>query len=155
MILRPAKAEEVAYVASRLRPADAREVTTATGLAPEVAFADVFKLADTIYTLRPHRTSDPAVLLGLSPESQDEARVWLVGTREVHKVSKDLLREAPCYLEAWAERYTLTNIVDSRNLLHIKWLTLMGFAFGDPRDIRGVPFYPITYCPKEALCVPL
>jgi hypothetical protein len=144
-IFRPATHREVEWIASRLRPEDRREIETVSGRSPEAVLPEVFSSTDHVFTIRAKRTDEPACLFGITPGADATAAIWLVATPEVRSVGRALLTEAHYWLRGWAELYTLINVVDSRNDLHLEWLETMGFLFGEPVEINDVPFLPIRY----------
>ncbi len=128
-------------MASRLRSEDRREIEHATGKASHEVLPLAVSLSAESYTFN---MQGPFCLFGVTddPKNAGYGVVWLVASDEVIRHARYLVKQAPLYLDRWASRYPngLHNYVDSRNLLHLRWLELVGFTLGEEIDIRGVPF---------------
>lgn len=58
---------------------------------------------------------------------------WLLGTDAVSHNRRTFLRQSMRWRAKLLERYdVLTNIVDERNIVSIRWLRWLGFAFSGP-----------------------
>ena len=73
----------------------------------------------------------PAGLFGACSSGEvDIGSVWMLGTDNLPKARRELLVEAPRWIELLHKVYpTLTNFVDERNTVAIDWLEAMGFEF--------------------------
>lgn len=144
----PATGEDAVWIASRLRPEDAREVQTATGTAPEVAVPRSLAVSRITYAIR-YTTGEqtdehPLALFGVAddPHAPGLGIVWLLGTRDIRKAWLALLQAAPYWLDKLSEGYPdgLHNLVDARNLTHLRWLKLTRFRNNGVVHLSGHPF---------------
>lgn len=77
-----------------------------------------------------------------------EGAVWMLGTDNLLKARRDLLAIAPRWIDFLHKVYpTLTNYVDERNEVAVRWLEAMGFEFPyvddfvTPDDVTFRRFY--------------
>ena len=109
-------------VASNLLPEDRREVEEGHGLDPMEEL-----------TLSVHRSScvwfevpngKTAGMAGVGPNGE----VWMLCTPAIHEYPITFAREAKRFIES-REEPLLWNIVDKRNIVHLKLLKFLGFKF--------------------------
>lgn len=141
LIVRPATLQEAEALGPRLRPEDKQEVETATGMtAGEVVPASLLHSHE-CYTVRLSPHEEPCVIFGMT----EDGLVWMLCTDDIRKAPLSILREARAWIDHWMSYCGyLWNLVDSRNTLHVRWLTLLGFTFGEPIDVNGFPFLPFS-----------
>ena len=86
----------------------------------------------------------PVAVLGVVPNG-DVGFVWLMATPDLQKIGVPFLRECMRVVQLYNDRYlVLSNFVDARNKLHIRWLRWCGFKFINKHKRYGVaqiPFY--------------
>lgn len=129
--VRPTVQADVEYVATRLRPADQREVQAATGaknaLLAATMSVDLSVPAITLVSPK----GEPVGLLGVVPlPGHSAGAIWLIGTNGLEDYAYRLLRYSRDVAEWLNQKYdVLFNAVDARNELHIKWLNWCGFTF--------------------------
>lgn len=156
ILVRPATHADAVWIGARLRPEDAREVRTMSGLGPETAVPKAYAASTSCFTARcvdassgsiaPGRPdADPCVIFGVTddPREPTVGCIWLLATPEIRRCSKAVLQESPYWLAAFLRRYPggLHNWVDSRNPLHIRWCRRVGFRFGRVMHHRGAAFH--------------
>jgi len=114
--------EAAIKVASNLLPEDRREVEEGHGLDPMEEL-----------TLSVHRSScvwfevpngKTAGMAGVGPNGE----VWMLCTPAIHDYPITFAREAKRFIESRSEPL-LWNIVDKRNVVHLKLLKFLGFKF--------------------------
>jgi len=114
--------EAAINVASNLLPEDRREVEEGHGLDPMEEL-----------TLSVHRSScvwfevpngKTAGMAGVGPNGE----VWMLCTPAIHEYPITFAREAKRFIESRKEPL-LWNIVDKRNIVHLKLLKFLGFKF--------------------------
>jgi hypothetical protein len=78
-------------------------------------------------------SDEPIAIYGVADDPNDASMgvVWLLATPRMSSISGSFLRAAPKLLDHLAANYTrgLHNLVDTRNMLHIRWLQKTGFVF--------------------------
>lgn len=141
---RLAEPDDVPVLAATLRDADRDEVLAASGRTPLEALTDGLRWSSPAYTLVDGEGT-PIAMLGVVPLDDLAGSVWLLGTDGIQKESIRFLRGSRLGLQKLHEvRPVLTNAVDARNTLHIRWLQWLGFTF--LAEVRGagpggLPFY--------------
>lgn len=130
-----AKREDAIWLSSRLRPEDVREIQSSTGRQPAEIVPLSFDLSEECFTVRLREGTDVIALYGVADDPNDPSMgiVWLLATPRMASISRPFLRIAPQLLDYLAGHYTrgLHNIVDARNLLHLRWLQKTGFVLLD------------------------
>ena len=130
--VRESMLEDAARMAPNLRTADLRELQACCG--PDVSPQEVLEAG--IKTSKDPRTlevdGEPAAIFGVVDAKEEEPSVcivWLLGTNKIKDVRSYFLRNCKDVLENIGEPYeVLTNFVDARNTVHVKWLRWMGFT---------------------------
>lgn len=134
----PGTQEHVAQVAERMRQEDIDEVWAASHQTPFEGLArSVLVSRDTSAGLVNGRAVcmfGVASLMLLS----DAGYPWLLGTTELPRHARKFLRESVGALAKMKRDYAvLSNFVDARNTLSIRWLRWLGFEIKEP-----IPFGP-------------
>jgi len=140
----------VAHVAKHTRKADRDEVKAASGREPLDVLREGVDLSTESYVLRTPE-KEPAAILGVVPASiggwGEVGAIWMLGTDAIQKHRFHFHRACLPFIDSVNRRWgVLANLVDARNLLHIRWLRSLGFTFSAP-VIAGVeqrPFIPFT-----------
>jgi hypothetical protein len=148
----PAHEWEAHWLASYLRPEDAREVKTASGKSPEQLLPEAFRLSRQVYAIRQQQTHldlNPLALFGVCdyPQWPQWGVVWMLCTPQVSAVRSSVMHAAPEYLDKMGEGFEagLHCLVDSRNTLHLRWLMRNRFRAIETIDTNGYPFF---YCQR-------
>lgn len=129
--IRPVTNEDVRAVVRNLREADRAEVRALTGAPPELVVPACVDASRAVWTIAGYG-GEPAGLWGLQ-DVQDHPEVgwvWMILTPTVE-------RHPYLFLEKCRENLPLlhsfhpivTNHVDERNTVHLRWLRWMGFSF--------------------------
>lgn len=146
--IRPATADDVTFLAPRLRAADRFEVLASTGLDPARSLQLAFELSDQVWT----GTADgvPGAMFGVSSmDPLTGAGVpWLLGSDLVEENAIAFLRASRRIVDGMRQEYTLLeNYVDARNVASIGWLQWLGFDIHEqaPFGPFGVPFHRFTW----------
>lgn len=143
--VRFATLEDADYLAARLRHEDLQELIAAgspsalTSLKAGILFSrPALSIVD---------ANDKAVtMFGVAPSGDPFVGfVWLLSSDVIDKNKTKFLRHSRKWLEALHKDYpVLTNRVDARNTVHIKWLEWLGFTFINKVPGEGpgnLPFY--------------
>jgi hypothetical protein len=159
LTIRPATDADASFMAPRLRPEDAREISTASGMDCKSILSLSVASARESYSIRLTDETggidrEPSVLFGIADDTGRPGFgvMWLVATPRVQRAPFSVLREAAHWLDAWCQRYPqgIHNIVDTRNATHIRWMRGLGFRVSDQTiDINGSRFKYAWRGPQE------
>jgi hypothetical protein len=137
--------EIVSFVAKHMRKADRAEVKAMSGRPPLDILLEGIDLSHECYALATPIKSIPCAILGIIPVQRGAVEVgapWMLGTDDLIKHVMHFHRGALESLNKLNERWgVLTNLVDRRNIAHIRWLHHLGFKFGNP-VIAGIEQRP-------------
>ena len=115
--------KEAAFkVASNLLPEDRREVEEGHGHDPKIILPASYNIGDSIYFEMPN--GELAGIAGV----HDEGQIWMLCTPVIKKYPVAFARGAKRYVDSRQEKL-LWNIVDKRNIVHLKLLKFLGFTF--------------------------
>lgn len=144
-IHRPATPDDVRYLLPRLRDADRAEVRALTGLPAAAVISQCIEASDQCW-VGCTDDDEPGVLWGTQPVFgvPEVGWIWMVCTDLMLQHRWEFLAQAKRYLPVAHAKYPiLTNHVDARNAVHIKWLRFMGFSFLrriERWGAEGIPF---------------
>lgn len=127
-----------------LRADDQQEIRAGTGMEPDEGLCQAALTSEICRVAVASDTGNIVTIWGLlfHEEDPDIGHPWMVGTDEMLRHRRDILRlgkqETADFLNY---RNTLTNMMDTRNTTHRRWLQWIGYQFtGETEIIRGVPF---------------
>ena len=120
--IHPLTKEAAFEVASNLLPEDHREVEEGHGHDPTVILPLTYDMGDSVYFRVPN--GELAGIAGVHGEGQ----IWMLCTPAILKYPVTFAREAKRYVDSRQEKL-LWNIVDKRNIVHLKLLKFLGFKF--------------------------
>lgn len=134
-------------IVGKLRPEDYDEVVAATGEDPDKALSHAW--ANSLYRWSIVWHGEIIGVFGLSPMSlMGEVGVpWLLGTEQMRDIKYTFARQSLLFIRKMLEFYpVLTNFVDARNTLSIKWLKWLGFEIQSPKPFgpAGMPFHQFS-----------
>jgi len=128
MIVIPAAHSHAQSLAFSLRKADLRELQATTSEAPIVALDRLLHLSDPCLTVM----SDEDEVLGMFgaiPSLSRSGEVWLLGSDGLTSNPRSLLRLTIEWIARLHHQYNcLWCNVDSRNVMHLRWLCWAGFS---------------------------
>lgn len=120
--------EEVADVASRLRPEDYVEGFALRGVDLTHWIPENYTPGNT-YVIFNDKNENVA-LTGVEPVSKDEGLIWMVATPDLEKHGLEFLRACHEFIDIMCRPYKkVGNVVHARNEVHLKWLKWLGFEF--------------------------
>jgi len=119
--IHPITLEAAEEVASNLRPDDHRELTEGWGINP-MQLAAIVQDGDSVWFEVPNGKT--AGMAGVD----EGGIIWMLCTPAIHEYPVTFAREAKRYVESRTEPL-LWNIVDKRNIVHLKLLKFLGFRF--------------------------
>lgn len=127
---RRARNADAFYLSTRLRQADLDELQANTGGDPLATLMVGRDISDPAYTIIDD-IGLPVAMFGVVPTNVDRQGVmWLLGTDELRKHSRDFLRQSRPWIERLHKKYTLLyNVIDKRNKVHLRWLKFLGCNF--------------------------
>lgn len=142
--IRAAVIADASAIAPHLRDADKNEIIASHGHDIENAIAASINASEASTVCLPDGT--PICIFGIGGDGQGYGIPWMIGTDEMIKHRKALIRDARNWIERQLKRYPiLYNYADGRNTVHINWLRHMGFTISHAPDYIGVdrevPFY--------------
>ena len=137
--IHPATIEAAKEVASNLRPEDRREVEEGHGLDPMERLVWAAQNLPCVYFVVPNGKT--AGMAGVEPDGT----IWMLCTPAIHEYPITFAREAKRYVDSRQEK-VLHNIIDERNIVHLKLLKFLGFknlgkiSYG-PNKLTFIKFY--------------
>jgi hypothetical protein len=114
--------EAAIEVASNLRREDRREIEEGHGIDSTEALVDAVQKPSCVYFVVPNGKT--AGMAGVDPGGL----IWMLCTPAIHDYPITFAREAKRYVERQTDKL-LWNIVDKRNVVHLKLLKFLGFKF--------------------------
>lgn len=127
---RPSQVFDVHQVAQRMREEDVAELRAANGVGPHDGLIRGFCESSLCLTIV--HNDQPIGMCGVRADDHypELGYVWLLATPDLPKITRDFVRQTPAVLAQFHKRYpVLTNLVDERNAVHIRWLQRVGFTF--------------------------
>ena len=124
-----------------LREADKQEIRAVIG--DTLTYAQALEVcavtSDPCYVVRSLVSEEPLAMYGVCPQMEG-GEVWFLGSDELFETNKmAFLRNSKIWVEKLFDGYDLLyNVVDARNVLHIRWLKWLGFTF-----IEDIPEYGV------------
>ncbi|MFO0759483.1 MAG: hypothetical protein U0359_23530 [Byssovorax sp.] len=152
--MRPAERDDADFLAPRLRPADRREISAALGMEPRMVLRRGVQASNPCYAVV--EGTIVFALFGVVPYARDPeiGSVWLLASERLAAHPAFVVRSSKVWIGRLHEHYrVLTNYVDARNEVHLRWLRFCGFTF--VRRIErfgalGLPFYEVVHVREPA-----
>lgn len=148
MYVRPAETIDADVLAPRLRPADRGEIEAALGLvSPAAVLRGGVEASVPCFAVVTHGAV--VALFGVVPIARlpETGSVWLLASEDFAARPRFIVRLSKIWLARLHEHYrVLTNYVDARNQVHIRWLRWCGFVFVrriERFGAMGLPFYEV------------
>lgn len=129
-IARPSRPEDIDDLAPRLREEDKAEVFAINGCDARQALLDGFKISDECWTI----VHDDLVIgmFGVAPLEEGVGAIWLLASDDLPSIRWEFLKKTRPWINHFLSKYpVLTNMVDSRNTVHVKWIKWAGFKIID------------------------
>ena len=124
---RPTQPSDIESLAPRLRKEDREELWALNECTPLKGLQDGFRLSDECWTIDHEGT--PIGMFGVAPLEPGVGAVWLLASDDLPKVRWDFLKKTRPWVAHFLTKYpTLTNMVDARNEVHVKWIKWAGFT---------------------------
>ena len=140
--------EAAKEVASNLRLEDRREVEEGHGIDATEALLDAVQKPSCVYFTVP--SGKTAGMAGVDPGGQ----IWMLCTPAIHDYPIWFARQAKRYVERQQDKL-LWNIVDKRNVAHLKLLKFLGFRFlrelkHGPNQLTFIEFCRVFRSPSKS-----
>ena len=134
----------IAFIAPRMRQADADEIWAAAHLKPQRALE--WSMLASREPMTGAADGRPVCMFGISTTTPFDriGHPWLLSTDEIENHAYVLLTGSRRYLTIERERYAgLENYVDARNTKALRWVRWLGFAIDPPASygVDGLPFH--------------
>lgn len=129
--VRPATLDDVRYLAPRLRRADKDEILAVTGAPAPLVLPECFRLSRSAWTCTGF-SGEPVGLIGVQDVEgiPELGWVWALFTDIIERHPFTFLRASQQFNDIVHQHHPIiTNLVDERNTVHIRWLRWMGFSF--------------------------
>lgn len=140
---RETRLDDILELSKNLRWEDVREVIT-LGSDPENALLGGY-IASTIKRTIIDSYDNPVGAYGVVPCPQLSERsgiVWMLGTDKLNDIKTSFLKHSRSEVNRMNEAFPhLSNVIDSRNELHIKWIKWCGFKIIGEKMINNHKFY--------------
>jgi hypothetical protein len=142
--IRPATVDDARSLAPRLRQADVAEIEAGLGLPP------LDGLLLSMLTGPSWAIVHDGLVIGIfgagrHPRHQNTGVVWMLGSADVARpeIKYEFLQRSRQVCDLFNERYpVLTNYIDARNELHVRWIRWLGFKIVNTTETaEGVPFH--------------
>lgn len=131
--IRPARPEDIDYIAAHMRKADREEVLASHDQSPHEALAYSLQRSD--WACTGLADGVPGVMWGVGTVNIlcGIGAPWLLGTDAVGDHYRQFLRHSVEWkLRMLREYNILRNVVDDRNVVSKRWLRWLGFSLGEP-----------------------
>ena len=144
-MVRPSLEKDAYELAPRLRKADLDEIDAASGDNPLQALIRGYQYSYQPFTILVN--DKVAGMFGVVPLDQQfvVGAVWLLGSDDIFNVRMPFARQSRMWVDVVHKPFNvLTNWVDERNSVHIRWLKWIGFKFiakCERFGYRNLPFY--------------
>lgn len=128
----PAEYHHIAPIAIHMRQADRDEIAALAELAPfsalEMCLLSSRPLAWTVLI-----DDVPAGMFGCGTLPNGDGQPWLLGTDALEANKAAVARASVYWRGQLLQRYRkLTNLIDARNTVTIRWLKWLGFSISEP-----------------------
>lgn len=161
-LCRPSTPEDCLSLAPRLRKEDVAEIKAVNGNDPLPELQQALRVSDECWTIehRDEQSSEGLVIgmFGVAPleGAPGVGAIWLLASDDLPKIRWSFLKRTRPWIEHFLSKYPiLTNWVDSRNEVHIKWLKWAGFQFTSVTEqFSGEPFHQFVK-QRSHSCAPM
>lgn len=147
ILVRPTEPEDIQSLAPRLRQEDLRELEALNGCSAQKALSEGLRDSDECWSI----TFNDLVIgmFGVAPLEgrPDAGAIWLLASDDLPKIRWEFLKKTRPWVGYFLSKYPkLTNMVDSRNTQHVKWIKWAGFNFINeyevgPEKVRFLEFF--------------
>jgi hypothetical protein len=117
-------------LAPRLRAEDVEEVWASSRSTPLAALLSGLVYSTYCWTILNHE-GEIVGMFGVAPiAGSSVGSPWLLCSEGLVGIQREFIRQCPAWIDRMHEDYTvLSNLADTRNVVHLKWLRRCGFDF--------------------------
>lgn len=144
---RPARKEDIPYIAANMRESDRVECMASSLLEPEAALTESFEMSETAWTGL--YKGKPEIMVGVARLSilSEIGFIWMLSTTTAEKNAFLWARFCRPAIDQMLARYDrLENYIDTRNRAALRWAKWLGFEIGEPIEYGPIrrKFHPIA-----------
>jgi hypothetical protein len=122
------QAADAGQLAPLMRQADIEEVRASSGSTPLEALERAFAVSSLCFTA--WRGDTPLAMFGVNEIAERIGVIWFLGSDAATEDPRAFARLTKYWLKAIQQEFDiLTNVVDERNEIHVRWIDKMGFTF--------------------------
>lgn len=151
-----ARFSDIVHIADNMRDVDLSEVT-ALGSNPHAALTQGIEGGVVSFTAV-DEDETPVLMFGVSMLDKEDGAIWLLGTDDVKKHARSMVRDVPLWLELCFQLTgadKLYNIVWVENATAIRWLSHAGAIFEEGAiEYGGLDFYRFEFRKENHTCAP-
>lgn len=143
--IRPATIGDGIDLAPRLREADRLEIAAASGRPPAVELRHSLKVSAEAWAGTVDGVAACIFGVGVLSLLGGIASPWLLGSDLIERHAFAFARRNRKMVRRWSEAFpVLSNFIDARNTVSIRWLGWLGFTILPPvpHGVAGLPFHP-------------
>lgn len=124
---RPTQPEDIPALAPHLRKEDRDELWAMNECTPLKGLQDGFRLSDECWSIE--WNGKVIGMFGVAPLEPEVGAVWLLASDDLPKIRWEFLKKTRPWVAHFLTKYPLlTNMVDARNEVHLKWIKWAGFT---------------------------
>lgn len=143
MVFRIPNEDDLKYLARHMRKIDLDELEVTSDMTPLEAVEYSVKHSDPDFLMAAFEDGKLLCIWGCVRCGllSDCGVPWLLCTQDISPYMKELIQSTRHVVRMMSKRYrTLTNVIDVRNKMTIRWLKMVGFTFKtEPEYREGFP----------------
>lgn len=130
-------------IADNINPRDADELMASVGWPPYFSLVTARDVS--CQCLVAERDGIPQAVYGIADCGDGVGSPWMLSTGDMVLWRRRFMSISRAVVSAWRTQFhTLTNFIDARNTVSIRWLEALGFTMAERVEhfgVAGVPFY--------------
>lgn len=139
----PATERHCVAVGLALREDDVRELADGSGHKPIPALLDSLYVSDPDLCFAVLYDDEPVAMFGCNKLTDSIGGAWLLATDGIYQNNKDFIVKSREMITLFHERYEyLTNFIDERNTVSLKWLRSLGWV-----EVQRIEDYGVAKTP--------
>jgi len=139
---------DIKVIAQDMRQSDKDEIYASHHKEPLDALREGFNESILCFTVE--HNNKPCIMFGVVPFNflDNRGRIWMLATSEFRNCHRKFLKYGKIFLNYMLEHYSeLSNFIDVRNELSIRWLSWLGAEMGEavPYGAEKLLFRPFLF----------